>query len=336
MFKSCARAAGQSRFHFGVAHRNLGLIATVASEIGNFISLLQSSTGLPWYASIAATTVLVRTSMLPVARFQVVSTEKLAVTMRDINALVDLFNKHVKKRQDTEQITYTSVLKDELPKLVTGINAIIEIRETPIRAVAVPLFINIGVFATFIFSVRVMISDPNYSQFLINGGTSFFPNLTMPDRTNYLPLAAALINYASIDKLFPSNQTSPNSNSERVEGQGLKDFFQSVIVLSLPIMVTFPSGVFMYWIPSALFTLGQRFFLTNDKIRSLMRMPPLSVLSSKTPFPMDRSDIPHMSVNNQFISTPVVSEKLEQNQNKSNNNTRKEWKSKESRRGRKH
>jgi YidC/Oxa1 family membrane protein insertase len=333
MFRVCSYRVRGVRLHLAYSRRNLGLIATVASEIGNFISSLQSTTGLPFYASIAATTILVRTTMLPISRYQVVSTEKLAVTLRDINALVDLFSKHVKKRKETEQISYTSLLKDESLNLVHGVNAIIDIRETPIKGVLVPLFVNIGVFATFIFSVRVMISDPNYSQVLINGGTSFFSNLTVPDRTNYLPLAAALVNYASIDKLFPSSKTHLNSNSEPSEGQGLKDFFQSIIVLSLPIMVTFPSGVFMYWIPSALFTLGQRFFFANEKVRSVLKMPPVSSLN-KTPYSSDRSEFPEIGVINQFISNSEVSAvsnmKPDQNQK---SKIQKEWKTKESKRG---
>jgi hypothetical protein len=128
--------------------------------------------------------------------------------------------------------------------------------------------LNLSVFITFVYSVRFMIQDPSCAETLKAGGIFWFPDLTVKDKHFYLPLVAALINYFSLDIILPPKGISPRMLL-------FKDFSQSMTVVFFPVMLSIPSGVFMYWIPSGLYTIFQRKLFTNNRFREMVGLSPI-------------------------------------------------------------
>ena len=150
------------------------------------------------------------------------------------------------------------------------LNFILKIREASITAVVAPIAVNVTVFLLFVQSTRLMLENPQYGGQLLEGGVSWFSDLTSEDRTMYLPFVAAMVNYQTLNIVIPT----PEGTHARTFPLKMKDFFQTVLIISFPALVNLPAGVFMYWIPSGLFSIAQRSLFMNNSFRALLRMPP--------------------------------------------------------------
>jgi YidC/Oxa1 family membrane protein insertase len=246
-----------------------------------YINAVHEYSHLPWWASIAVSTVVVRTALLPLARVQTAASEKIGAAMKDMSYLMHLFSEHTRRRSKEENIPRVSVMQQETPRLLSGMGAVMTVHNASMTAALLPMVLNLSVFITFVYSVRFMIQDPSYAETLKAGGIFWFPDLTVKDKYFYLPLAAALINYFSLDIILPAKGISPRMLL-------FKDFSQSMTVVFFPIMLSIPSGVFMYWIPSGLYTIFQRNLFTNNRFREMvglspMRLPPQAPSSQQGP-----------------------------------------------------
>ncbi len=260
--------------------------------------IIQNSTGLPWYVSIAATTCVVRTLLLPLSRQQILASEKLSPSIRDIAALTALFRKHVNARAKDESMF--KIAREEVPRLISGYKAILSIREASITAVMAPIAVNVTVFLLFVQSIRLMLENPQYGGQLMHGGISWFSDLTSEDRTMYLPFAAAVINYQTLNIVIPT----PEGAHTRTFPLKMKDFFQTLLIISFPALVNFPAGVFMYWIPSGLYSVGQRYLFMNNSFRAMLRMPPfVRPNSSPAQQQAEAPAPPATSANSQLFTT---------------------------------
>jgi YidC/Oxa1 family membrane protein insertase len=125
--------------------------------------------------------------------------------------------------------------------------------------------VNIGVFMTFIYSVRSMIThSDNYD--LLEGGVLWFVDLSSKDPTFLLPLGALSLSYLAMELGFGKNQKGA--------GMLFKDGLQSLVLLSVPFVTTLPAGVFCYWIPSSLFAIAQSQIIKGPYAQTLLGIPP--------------------------------------------------------------
>lgn len=101
---------------------------------------------------------------------------------------------------------------------------------------------------------------------LTSGGFWWFADLGYHDQTGLLPLVAVACTYASTEL------SMANSPSRFI--QTLKDVVQSLLLVSFPFVVTLPQGVFMYWIPSSIFTGVQIVAMRNSSVRGVFGLKP--------------------------------------------------------------
>jgi len=239
-------------------------LETIPNIIEASIVGLHTWTVTPWWASIALSTIFVRTALFPLVRLQVISSKKVALAAPDISLLFQLLRKRLKDTtgfNPVERIKYIS-------SFLRGVSASMVLHDvSKVEMVAYPL-INASVFASFVYSIRTMITNGDDFQF-VDGGLLWFRDLEQLDNTLMLPLAALGLSYYALDRAFVVSSSRP--------AIFFKDLGQTLIILSVPWVAVLPSGVFCYWIPSSLFTLAQTSFLKSDMGMKLLKIPRLPV-----------------------------------------------------------
>lgn len=250
--------------------RGLSVLSVIPSYIQHGIEFIHNASGAPWWVAIVGTTVAVRLSLLPLYRKQIMISEKFSLAFRDMMGVTHVFSNHVKQQAAQTATPVPRVLMRELPQWLRSINDVNTIHNTSFSSVILPTVFNAGLFITFVMSVRWMMTDPRYAQALHAGGAFWFQDLTFKDKYIYLPFAASLINYVSLDLFFPRNSSTDFALK-------VKDGIQMLIIVSFSAIVSLPSGVFMYWIPSGLFTIGQRYLFTNSTSRRWLGMAPMQL-----------------------------------------------------------
>lgn len=241
----------------------------VSIHIQDGIDLLHTTTGLPWWVSIGVSTLAVRTVLLPVARTQIMLSEKFSLAVRDMVGVAHLFRAHVGSRSEQTGTLPVKIAMEELPKLIKSINDVNLVHGTSFSGIMLPTILNAGVFITFIMSVRWMMHEPQFVRALQEGGAWWFVDLTTKDKSIYLPLVASLINYFSLELFFQKKSSDL--------GLKIKDGIQMFIIVTFAAIVDLPSGVFMYWIPSGIFTIAQRYLFANNTTRKMMGMGPVQI-----------------------------------------------------------
>lgn len=225
----------------------------------------QAASHLPWWASIASATIIVRSAIFPLVRQQVLVSRQLAAAMPEINFLAQLLRTRFKQTHWTninEQFQIVGVF-------LKGVNACIILHDVPVLQMLFYPLLNISIFATFVLSVRDMVQSSDIIEAIETGGLFWFQDLSERDKTFVLPLIATSLSYYAIEYATAT-----------AKGQMVvmfKDALQCVIILSLPVVTQLPGGVFCYWIPSSCFALTQSMVLRSPYFQKLMRIPQLPI-----------------------------------------------------------
>ena len=260
-------------------------IPSVFNAIQISLHALQS-TGFPWWATFALSTIIVRSSMFPLVRSQLLYTKKITNAMPEISFLYQLLNKRLQGisiHQTEERLKIINVfikgtyyyyyllllLLSLLLLLLLGVTASLKLHDFSIlRMLSYPAA-NISIFLTFIISIREMIkNDVDLKYGFQDGGLLWFADLTMKDGTFILPFLAITLSYTALDIAF--------SNGKGNFFIYTKDFCQCITLLSIPLVIQLPSGIFFYWIPSSIFAITQSLLLRNDKFQKIMNIPTVS------------------------------------------------------------
>lgn len=220
------------------------------------------STGLPWWATFALSTILVRSSMFPLTRSQLLYSNKIATAVPEISFLYQLLTKRLQGtaiHQTEERLKIINVF-------IKGVRASLKIHDFSIlRMLSYPAA-NISIFLTFIISIREMIKhDTDLKYGFQDGGLLWFADLTMKDDTFILPFLALTLSYTALEIAF--------SNGKGKIFTYTKDFCQCITLLSVPFVIQLPTGIFFYWIPSSMFAITQSMLLRNTRFQRLMNLP---------------------------------------------------------------
>uniref|UniRef100_A0A8D8F762 Mitochondrial inner membrane protein COX18 n=1 Tax=Culex pipiens TaxID=7175 RepID=A0A8D8F762_CULPI len=235
-------------------------------------------TGLPWWASVILSTVLMRSLVtLPLAIYQnkiVARLEKISLEMPEIVKGLKLETAYaIKKYNWTEQearITYNRSLKKQWDKLV--------IRENchPAKTMIV-LWGQIPLWVMMSVSFRNMVHmlpDPGSIEAQITfteltlGGFGWIPNLTEVDHSLILPVAMGVINLAIIE-IQNAARTRESSKLQRI----FTNVFRGLSVLMVPVAATVPSCLSLYWVTSSAYGLCQNLMLMSPRVKRLVGVP---------------------------------------------------------------
>lgn len=230
------------------------------TEIQQGLYSFHSLTGLPWWMSIMASTVIVKSTLLPLVRFQLISSGKLAQSLPEISQLTGMLTNSILKNPS---LSISDKIKG-IGLVYKASKAILTINDTPIYPILMYPLMNITMFISFIFAVRGILDDDLYGE-LGMGGDYWFRDLVYRDETYILPTIAVASSY------FVTEMSFRNAVGKYI--LLWKDMIQCSILLFTPITTSLPSGVFFYWIPSSLFALLQGILIRHPRVMKLLKIP---------------------------------------------------------------
>jgi YidC/Oxa1 family membrane protein insertase len=97
------------------------------------------------------------------------------------------------------------------------------------------------------------------------GGFWIFSDLTIKDSSFILPVTALTLSYLAFEISFIM--------SKKGGMLVFKNILQSMLILSVPLVLPLPAGVFCYWIPSSLFTVTQTLLLQTKTFNQILGIP---------------------------------------------------------------
>lgn len=239
---------------------------------------VHAATGLPWWATITVTTIAVKIALLPVVVHQARHTDRVRMAWPEIQTL----RGHL--ATTLEEIPQRRVLARwrKYRVFFSGVRGIIGLHGAhPLGLIATPL-VNLPVFVMFVWSIRSMLRDATVPG-LDTGGMLWFVDLTVSDSSLMLPIIGTVCTYAGLELAKMKGATGWI--------KFFQDGMQTVIIMMLPWISTFPQGVFMYWIPSSLFQASQTLAMRNENVRLFLGLQPLQQ-AAPPPAPAGNAQLP--------------------------------------------
>lgn len=230
---------------------------TAPGLLQNLLEFVHVSTGLPWVASIAVATVIIRITFFPLMLKSIRNTSKLAIINPKVKEEMAKLTAATKEGDKAEaaraQMTVQKLFKDN------GVNPLMSI---------VPIFVQMPVFIFFYYALNSMVALPVPGMEV--GGVGWFSDLTQPDPIHLLPLmtsAMTLINFEIGAEVGASQGTQMNPAVRMV--------FRGFMCLMPFFTWNFSTAIFGYWFTSSAFSLIQGFLFRSPAIRKRLRLPPM-------------------------------------------------------------
>nr|CAD7395628.1 unnamed protein product [Timema cristinae] len=238
---------------------------------------IHETSGLPWWASIMLTTVLLRTIItLPFALYQNYILAKVENITLEMPELAKELKKEtfyaIKKFNWTEKqaaAAYNRTIKRLWNELIVRDNCH-PFKGSLLILVQIPMWV---IFSTTIRNLVYMLPDRDMASEIISlelsvGGALWFPNLTIPDASLILPVTMGLVNLAIVEVQTLSRLKKPTKLQRYAT-----NLFRGLSVAMIPIAAGVPSCLCLYWTTSSIYGLGQNLLLLSPKVKKLVGIP---------------------------------------------------------------
>ncbi|RCH97737.1 Mitochondrial inner membrane protein oxa1l [Rhizopus azygosporus] len=209
--------------------------------------------GLPWWAAIAAATVAVRVALLPL----MIKIQRNNAKLMNINPDVTRIMDNLKKAQAEGDTLSVDKYSREIQTLFKNNDC------HPMKSLGLPM-IQMPVMISFFMAIRSMAEVPVPG--LTNEGLLWFTDLSAKDPYYILPAISAAGMMAILEAGTETGAANPQS-------KGMKNVFRVLSLAVVPFTAWMPSGVFVYWITSNLFSIGQILTLKAPSVRKALNIP---------------------------------------------------------------
>lgn len=223
---------------------------------------VHETTGLPWWATIAVTTVSFRMAFAPMQIFQSKSVAKMSKIRPEMDRLSALMKAAAKLG--------TPKGLDDAEKHRLALAALLTHHGVRPWMTMVGALGQLPLWMTFFFSMRHLMR-PDSGFGLETGGLLWFNDLTMTDPYYALPVLCSGTFFGMVH-LGDAGQ-DPTKLDERT--RQMKTMMKGVAVLMIPMTSWMESGVFVYWISTNIFGMSQTVLLRIPALRAAVGMPPL-------------------------------------------------------------
>ncbi|WVQ96042.1 hypothetical protein IAU59_003142 [Kwoniella sp. CBS 9459] len=230
------------------------------------IVAIHTTTGLPWWATIASITVAIRLALSPI----LVSTQKHNVRLAAVNPQIQAFMERAKEAQAKQDVHAQTVVGQAMRQLMKDHNV------NPLRALMLPA-IQLPVFFTFFTVVRGLANLPLPQ--LKEGGFGWVTDLTVSDPYYILPLTS-LVFTNLVFKYGADGMSTESKAGSPMRTAHMRNFIQVTTLLSLPIVAYFPAALLFYWTFSSGFTLLQSLILRQPAVKALLGIPAPPVVAA--------------------------------------------------------
>jgi YidC/Oxa1 family membrane protein insertase len=220
----------------GIADFFQNLFSPVVNILGSVLLFFHQTVGAPWWLSIAMLTVVVRGLLFPLTVKQVKSMRSVQDLKPDMDRVRAQYQNNPQKQ------------REEMTKLYQerGVN--------PLGG-CLPILVQMPIFIGIFYVIRLFggtpgRTEPKYPSF-VDGGILWFQDLSHADPTYLLPIISA------VTMLCATEITLKNADPQ-----------QRWLMRLLPVgftvfLISFPAGLFVYWITSNLVTLVQNYAIYN-------------------------------------------------------------------------
>ncbi|KAI7873221.1 60Kd inner membrane protein-domain-containing protein [Mucor mucedo] len=213
------------------------------------------ASGLPWWGTIALATVAVRVALLPL----MIKIQRNNAKLMNINPDVNRIMENLKSAQAQGDSLATGKYTQEIQTLFKKNDC------HPMKSMGLPL-IQMPVMISFFMAIRGMAELPVPG--LTDEGILWFTNLAEKDPYYILPVVSAAGVMLVLEAGTEAGAANPQS-------KGMKNVFRALTLVMVPFTAWMPSGVFVYWVTSNFFSIGQILALKNPAVRSVLNIPKL-------------------------------------------------------------
>ncbi|KAG2235162.1 hypothetical protein INT48_003506 [Thamnidium elegans] len=213
------------------------------------------TSGLPWWSTIALATIAVRVALLPL----MIKIQRNNAKLMNINPDVNRIMENLKSAQAQGDSLATGKYTQEIQSLFKKNDC------HPMKSMGLPL-IQMPVMISFFMAIRSMAEVPVPG--LSDEGILWFQNLAEKDPYYILPVVSAAGVMAVLEAGTEAGASNPQS-------KGMKNVFRGLTLVMIPFTAWMPSGVFVYWVTSNFFSIGQILALKNPAVRSVFNIPKL-------------------------------------------------------------
>ncbi|XP_010952995.2 mitochondrial inner membrane protein OXA1L isoform X1 [Camelus bactrianus] len=227
---------------------------TPVGLIQNLLEFMHVNLGLPWWGAIAACTVLARCLVFPL----IVKGQREAAKIHNHMPEIQKFSTRIREAKLTGNHTEFYRASSEM----TFYQKKHDIKL--FRPLILPLT-QAPIFISFFIALREMANLPVPS--LQTGGLWWFQDLTLSDPTYILPLVVTATMWGVLE-------LGAETGVQSSDLQWMRNFLRLMPLAVLPITIHFPSAVFMYWLSSNMFSLGQVACLRIPAVRTVLKIPP--------------------------------------------------------------
>lgn len=230
-----------------------------------FLDYLTTTTGLPWWATIIGTTVVLRFALAPLLIYVQGNTIRLANIQPNLqNIMEDI--QHAKATGDMAMLQSNAQRAQALFR---------ENNCHPARSFLLPL-VQMPIFVSFFFALRGM-ADAGLPS-LKDGGLAWFTDLSAADPYYVLPIASAA---ATLLVLETGAETGTNTAMPQMKT--MKNFLRVVLVIATWFILEFPAAVLLYWVTNNSFSLLQLLALRTSFLRNRLGLPERLVHAAPKP-----------------------------------------------------
>nr|XP_022920667.1 mitochondrial inner membrane protein COX18 [Onthophagus taurus] len=251
--------------------------STPVEYIQSFLLQVHDKSGLPWWATIICTTILLRSCVtLPFAIYQQRILAKYGNLSMEMPAIVEELKKemHVAVRrfewdEKTAQYYYRKSVKKQWNNLIIRDNC------HPLKA-GILLIFQIPLWISYSVSLRNLVyqlpvtdvqSQITFTELCV-GGFGWIPNLVEVDSSLILPVFLGLINLTIIE-IQALAKVNPPGKLQKI----FTNFFRLVSIGMIPLAANVPSCLTLYWTTSSAFGLAQNLVLMSPKIKRFVGIP---------------------------------------------------------------
>ncbi|KAJ9053726.1 hypothetical protein DSO57_1021517 [Entomophthora muscae] len=256
--------------HFG-SFAELGLCNyTPVGLLEKLMEVVAVTTGMPWWATIGVVTLFIRAATLPL----IIHTNQRSTRLHNIKPDMDAISARLKRAQESQDPFEIQVQTQKMKALFKTHDI------NPLSVFIGPL-VQAPIMISFFLALRAMAEAP--VPFFNVGGLSWITDLTVADPYYILPVLSGLGFLATVELGAEFGSAASSSPP------AMRNFLRGLAVITVPATAYLPAAVFLYWIPSNIFSLFQLFLTTNSKARKMLNLPdmikhPPSILDKKKGF----------------------------------------------------
>ncbi|KAH9296596.1 hypothetical protein KI387_040184, partial [Taxus chinensis] len=206
------------------------------------------------WASIAATTVLIRSLTIPILISQLKATTRLTLLRPELEVVTERL----------KQCTDPQMAKEERQRMKLLFKKYNVNPLTPMKGILIqgPIFIS------FYLAITNMAQNvPSFKE----GGALWFHDLSTPDSLYLFPAMAALSFLATVElNMQEGLEGNPMANK-------MKMFSRLFALITVPVTMNFPKAIFCYWVTSNLFSLTYGAVIKQPGVKKALGIPQIPV-----------------------------------------------------------